>query len=444
VALTSDSASATVSSSVWHAVRRLLAVVVLLESAGVALRYLLQVFLARNAGVTQFGVYRFAYSWGTLLAIPAGLGLPAAMIRYLPAYIADRDWPRLRGLLRFASRLTLLTGGVVALVSIGVTLAIGVGTTTRSAFLVALASIPLLGLFLLQSEALRGAHRVVGARFVPNVAQPVLVAAVVGVVALVRDNVSGVQILAAFALSYPICIGVQALLLWRPHAAEDVRSPRTSERREWLAVSWTLFLVKSAQLVLNQSDIALVGVLSGVKAAGIYAAASRTAAFAGFGYTAVNLGTTPAVSRSWAAGDRTEMQMLLRRAARVSFIPTAALTVLLIAFSEQLLRLFGSGFVSGRTVLLILVAGYAVNAIAGPVGSVLTITGHQTINAWVYGSAAVVQIVLYVALIPWLGITGAAIANMSTTIAWNLALFVVVQRLLHIRLWPIPLGATRA
>ena len=92
--------------------------------------------------------------------------------------------------------------------------------------------------------------------------------------------------------------------------------------------------------------------------------------------------------------------------------------------------------------LLVLVFGYAVNALAGPVGSVLTITGHQSINAWVYGSAALVQIVMYVVLIPWLGINGAAIANMSTTIAWNLALFVIVQRLLHVRLWPLPLAGS--
>ena len=69
----------------------------------------------------------------------------------------------------------------------------------------------------------------------------------------------------------------------------------------------------------------------------------------------------------------------------------------------------------------------------------LSVTGHQKANVWVYGVAAGMQVGLDLMLIPRFGIVGAAIANSVAVVFWNMTLYFLVMRLLPIRLWPLPI-----
>jgi O-antigen/teichoic acid export membrane protein len=51
----------------------------------------LTLYLVRALGASEYGVYRLAYTIGTLVVFPAGLGLPWAIGRFLADHISDRD-----------------------------------------------------------------------------------------------------------------------------------------------------------------------------------------------------------------------------------------------------------------------------------------------------------------------------------------------------------------
>ena len=76
------------------------------------------VMLARLLGSVQYGAYTYAFSWLNVLTIPALLGMNTLVTREIATYRARQDWPKLWGMLRFASALTLtlaliLAGGVL-------------------------------------------------------------------------------------------------------------------------------------------------------------------------------------------------------------------------------------------------------------------------------------------------------------------------------------------
>ena len=90
---------------------------------------------------------------------------------------------------------------------------------------------------------------------------------------------------------------------------------------------------------------------------------------------------------------------------------------------------------SGRYVeapLVLLVIGQAINALSGPVGYLLLMTGHQMVAARIITACALLKVVLNIALIPAYGAAGAAAASAVMLIALNGALYVVVRRRLDL------------
>ena len=92
---------------------------------GIGVTYMMQVFLARWLRATQYGVYEFVISIGTLLGFLAGLGLPNSTLRFIPKYTVTEDWGRLRGVIWGSWRYVLVSSLVVTAIALGLLLGWG-------------------------------------------------------------------------------------------------------------------------------------------------------------------------------------------------------------------------------------------------------------------------------------------------------------------------------
>jgi O-antigen/teichoic acid export membrane protein len=110
-------------------------------------------------------------------------------------------------------------------------------------------------------------------------------------------------------------------------------------------------------------------------------------------------------------------------------VPAAIAAVI---WGQTILGWFGPEFTDAKNAFDILVVGQLVNALAGPVGYLLTMTGHQTQAARILGACAAANLVLNALLIPSFGGTGAAVATSVSMIAWNVSMAWVVRRELDI------------
>ncbi len=72
--------------------------------AGAGLAFGLHILLSRMAGLQGYGVYVYAFTWVSVLALGARLGLDTGLVRFLPALDVKQDWPRMKGLLRQSTR----------------------------------------------------------------------------------------------------------------------------------------------------------------------------------------------------------------------------------------------------------------------------------------------------------------------------------------------------
>src|ERR1700722_619155 len=96
-----------------HLLRRA-GIVLVVQVVGAGLAYGLQVLLARLLGASDFGIYTYVFVWVTFVSLVAGLGFPAASIRFLPVYRIKEDWPRIHGFLSSTAKITLLSAIAIA------------------------------------------------------------------------------------------------------------------------------------------------------------------------------------------------------------------------------------------------------------------------------------------------------------------------------------------
>jgi len=101
------------------------------------------------------------------------------------------------------------------------------------------------------------------------------------------------------------------------------------------------------------------------------------------------------------------------------FACTLILGILAIAFGKIILNAFGPGFDAAYPALVVLVFGQIVNALAGSVGFLMIMTGHQRQMAYILCGVAVMNAALNAAFVPMYGLMGAAAATTMTHIVWN-------------------------
>src|ERR1700729_161562 len=417
-----------------HLLRRA-GVVLVVQVVGAGLAYGLQVLLARLMGASDYGVYTYVYVWVTFVSLLAGLGFPAASIRFLPVYRVQQDWPRIRGFMRSTSRFTYATAIAIALcavVSAEALRAFGLLTGSSSIVFGGLL-VPALAGSMLYTEFARAGNRV-GVWFIPSmIARPTLIGIGGGLLFILRGTLSTGGAFGATLISAYTVLAIQYVLTRHlfdgPKKAEH---HPIVELREWFGVGISLLAAGAFIIMFLQVDIVIVGAFLGPRDAGIYAAASKTATLVGFVVVAVNAAAAPQFASLWALGQVDELQRLVSKLASIIFWPSLAISVGIAALSGPLLGLFGPEFEEARPALLVLLVSQLVSAAAGSVGYLLTLTGYHREATLALGLSALVCALLAVAGVLTLGLVGAALGTTIGFLLWNGSLYWLVVRKLGI------------
>ncbi len=394
-----------------------------------------EVLIARLLGVQGYGDYAFALSLISILAIFAKLGMDNLRVRFIPAYMGSGEWGLLRGVMTRSRQSALAMAVLMAVVAACVIWLIGdsVSSSLRATLLMACILLPVLTIIQVEAGGLRAFKRIASARAPTELLRPLLLAAgVVIAVVVLRFPASAPVAMGATLVASSIVLLLLGFLLVRAVPAQANSAEPRYRTREWLSVGFQLLLIVGFIILLNRLDIIMIGALLGTAEAGIYNSAVRIARLILLGLLATNTIVAPLISQLYAQERMRDLQRMISFAARVIFAITLPIVIGVVLFGQWALALFGPEFTGGYTALVILSIGQMVNALAGPVGFLTTMTGHQKVAAIVYGGIAGLNIVLNAILIPTFGIVGGAVATAIAIAALNLILVWFVSRRLKI------------
>tara|TARA_B100000401_G_C52443290_1_gene548394 strand:- start:76 stop:642 length:567 start_codon:yes stop_codon:yes gene_type:complete len=170
---------------------------------------------------------------------------------------------------------------------------------------------------------------------------------------------------------------------------------------------------------MQSIDIIILSIYEGFDQIAYYSVSVKLAMVITLALMSVNIVIAPRIAEIYEKQELQSLQQLIKHSTRIIFLISTCVLSILFFFSEEILSLFGEGYVFANNALIYLLAAQFFNAVSGPGAIYLNMTGRQkTLNKILIAGLAI-NIALNFYLIPNEGINGAAIATLVSLIIWN-------------------------
>lgn len=405
--------------------------------------FALQLLCVRVMGEEAYGHYIYAMTWLSGLLIVVVSAVDSSAIRFISQY--DRpDMARLKsGYLAWAMKrmdrnlAIVMIGGIL----MGIALARMNANFSMGVFLVLMTSIFASSRGALFTASLQAMKRPAMAFFPRSVLLPILAMA-----GLVLFYGLGLPIGAIeMACIYVVASYLVYVLIAKMHGWANMESLEKddvfTEAEQWRRFSNQMFLLGVVGLVLSRFDLLLLGAYVPAKEVGVYNVCARLSEICALALVVSNIWVGPMISRHFHQQEHAQLQHLLTYSGRLVTALTAVAVLGVVSLGPVVLSWYGPNFQDGYEALIILSVGQLLNALFGPVGFILTMTGHSDAALRIYGIAMIVMTSASILLIPSYGINGAALASAIGVVTWNLLMCIYVAK--RLKLDPTVLGLLR-
>jgi O-antigen/teichoic acid export membrane protein len=397
----------------------------LLRGSAVSLLFGMQIVLGRLLGTDGYGGFSYVLAVANLLVVITVLGLPNGTMRFVAEYTEKKRWSHLKGIIIISIPIVLgmsLVFSVILLIL--VKLSIFHSHINESFYLVALI-LPLIALGQLRGKVIRGFHRIRESLFPEEVLLPFIF-----IIALYIFSVKTTkESIYLYFICYLLVLALGFYWLVKIIPAKLKKIKAEYNIKEWLMVSFPMTLGSLMQLVLNKTDIIMIGMIVGLDSTGLYSAANRIALINTFILRVVDTSVAPLISTAYHSNDNESLKNIIKMGTKWSIFGTIPFFAIIMIWPELILGLFGDSFKDGKIVLRILAIGQFVNAITGPVGFALLMTGNQKIFAIIMFISAIINLIGNAYVIPYYGAMGAALVTTSSIIILNLGMFVATKKM---------------
>lgn len=415
-----------------------------LRVMGMAVQYLFILLVSRWYGAGVIGIYSISIAALRISMLVGRAGLDNALVKFIAQYAANERWDLVKRIYGMAIRVAIPCGLLVSLILflLAPILAINVFKKKELAVTLRIIAVSVLPAILmhLNAASLRGLKRIKEYSFLLNMAQFLFaLLAVLAGKSLLEDAYAPVT---AFALGTGAAVIISFALgtrQWRTKKEKPAKEGITTG--PLMKVAFPMLLSGSYSLFLAWSGTMVLGIFCPVEEVGVYEVVIKVSALITFTLTSINSIAASKFSESYASGDMDGFRKVAAYSKRLIFWTTFPVGAAILLFPTPIIGLFGESIRDvggGPTALTILVLGYFVNAVSGPVGTILNMTRHQVTYQNILLGAAVLNVVLCVVLIPRLGIHGAAIAGAISMAAWNLTSVFYVKKKLNVLTLYIP------
>jgi O-antigen/teichoic acid export membrane protein len=395
---------------------------------------------ARWLGPDGFGVYSLTLMTVALVGGIGTLGLDNSLARFAAYYLGRGETNRIRSLLGYGILRVLVFSSILALglfVAFRFRLFEQTLFASLAAHSLALAiAIPAYALQLTFFQSVLGLQRVRARVLLEKVIQPlcrlfVPFVLVWWITVPISAAVSGLVVSA-------LLLNLLSAFLLRKEVTQypPSGSIERSEKKQWLSYALP-FVFYSLQTFVSAGmglDVFLVGALISVRSAGIYSAAFRLTPALWLARGAMDYNFGPRAGVLFGQSDMKAIGTLYRSTSTFALAWTLPIALLLAVFCRPVMRtFFGSAYEEGGLALSLLVLGFVVDSATGCNTTLLAMVGHSGLVLLNGTLGGVTLLSLCFIAIPRWGISGAALATVSSITVTNFLATFEIWRLYRLQ-----------
>lgn len=388
--------------------------------------------MARLLGAEQFGLYRMAIIIVTITAAISLIGLDGGIKRYIPIARNERNKAKIWGIIQIGVGVPFLVGLALTAIILLAAKPIAVKIFNDPELIPILRLVSLAIPFLVLGHSFAaitlGFKKVQYDAYARDIAFD-LIKLILAVLAIVLGfGVMGVVV------SYVIAAVLSTLMLIGfVHRFFSLKRPlKQAEHhtREIVRFSLPLFF----SLLLNQFgrrlETLVLGIFGVMTHVGVYSAILSISGIGNLGYIALRKIATPIISELHSQQKIAELKKYYQTITKWAVSFNLPFFLIIVLFSDDLLRILGKEFTMGSLGLIILASGILIDAGTGICGIVISFSGHSKVTFYNSIFYIAVTLILDFILIPQFGLVGAACAGALSMVAVNLLRLIEVYVLI--------------
>jgi O-antigen/teichoic acid export membrane protein len=393
---------------------------------GLLLQFAARLIIARYSSEANYGIFSLALAVLSISTILACLGLNYGAPRYIAYFRAKDDVARVRGAISASLQLSTATSLLIgiALFFSAKTIALNIFHTPDliTPLRIFAIGLPFLTIINTSTDIFRGFDQVEPQAYFQYISLNILF-----ILLLLAVMLSGLPFVAVFhAYLAAVVLTFIATVIYTtkklPYPVTFAeKNPTPFITKELLAFSLPLLVAVTLVMIINWTDTLMLGYFKTPGAVGFYNAAYPLAQFIFMPMSALTLIYIPTATSLYSQNLLAELRRNYTILTRWLTFLTLPAFLIFCLFPEAVLNLFfGTAYSAAAPVLRILPFGFMLNNLLGPNTATLIAMGRSRFVMWATLVAAMLNVALNIALIPPLGIVGAAIASVASLTLVNI------------------------
>ncbi|MBL4663659.1 MAG: flippase [Flavobacteriaceae bacterium] len=397
--------------------------------------FLNAVLMARYMSVADLGSYVLVFTTMTILSVPATMGLPTLLTRYISKYEVSGDRGAIKGLLIKSNQFVLVSTLIIYLLAYISYLFWWkkYDPDMVEAILYGFLLLPVLGFSALRASALRGLKLVILAELPDTLLRNLwftllIVGAIVFQFELTPKYAIIFQVIAA---GFSFLLG---FIFLNNKLLKKIKTiPPVFHNKEWIKQTIPFSINSGIQIVRSKLLSYILVIFGSLEAVAIFDVASRGANLVAFTLNALNSAISPFISSAYEEGNMERLQSIVKKTSRLIFLFSLPVALIFIFGGKTLVSyVFGEEYVQSYVPLVILCLGQLLSSMVGSVGLLLSMTGNQKVFSKSNIQMLVFHVIGSIPMVIYYDVIGAAIIFSTLLILQNLLLLRYVRKKLNI------------
>lgn len=389
---------------------------------GLFFQFVGRVLVARFFTQSEYGIFSLAFVVLNIAVIVSTLGLKEGATRQIAYYRGKSEFSNVQEVVFSSLKLTLIASLILTVLLFSSSDIISVRVFHESGLAPALRiisiAIPFLALIHVLTSVFRGFDEIKPRVYFENILRSSLFP--LFLVPVIILNLTFQKAIYAFLGSFVVSCVLFLIYTLRKAPFHikfsvkiEVQNKINNIEKELLLFSLPLLGASILNMIMNWTDTLMLGYFKTADIVGLYNGPMPLARLIPVALMSAGFIYVPIVSGIYSKGLMEEMKRTYQILTKWIFLGTIPLFFLLFLFPETVLGfLFGKDYIQATPVLRILTLGFMFHVFLGLNGLSLVVAGKTRFLMWTSLAGGLSNVILNAALIPTLGIIGAAIASL--------------------------------
>ena len=410
-----------------------LAGLVIKISAGI-IYFISFALIAKASTAEDYGRFVAAFSLALFLGQVSTFGQPKTVLRYLGQYSVKETSSEASGVFLHTLKTVWRVSLAVAALNAIVWLLLAIFSPDSDQTHMLLASLLIIPLALAEflSHALRGLQKLVSAMVPRDIIWRLSILTMAGYFMIISHSPSATElmVITSLILAFVCCFQLFMAIRYRNDRFGNELSFNDQPMWKKTALGqWGLNIFSTSFPHITTLYVSLF--LSAIEASAFFSSI-RIVSLLSMPLIAINLVSAPLIARYINSGENKKVRNICKISAGL-IVPVVAVGALIIVLSgTQMLELFNSDFTQYDNALIILCISYTLNALLGPTGSLMQMSGNERI----FLKFTVISNILGLSLLPILtsefGLAGASISCLIASCGWNICVWIWAMKYMNV------------